>query len=1114
MTTSRHSSRGQALNGFVALVALAAVVIGVPTAMIRLGAIPHGIPSLRSLAHDLSTRDDSGEYFRVAAAAAVWVAWALFTGCAAREAVAAAHYRGPRPTVPRHRLQRVGPAALVAAVAALFLATPTFVLPISHASAGVLRQPTVNSSFASSSPASSVEAPDSGDASAANEQSPTYTVQRYDTLWSIAERHLPGNPAQRYKDIRRLNEGLVGEDNIIVSGTTLRLPADAFGLPGSSPETATTEREVTVEPADTLSGLASENGISDWHEVWDENRDRAEPHGARFVDPDHIEPGWTIDIRVPASPAPTNPPTTAAPTAPADPGTPSNPSVTSSQSSQDPTPLTTPAPSTTPVLPTATATASPAQSATSLGQMPASRSTHHEAGLSWQELFVGAGALLAAGLLGTLTTYRRRQHRFRRSGRNIPAAPPQSVPVERALIATAPNDFSPTEFLERSLRGLAAATAAAPGGELPNVLAARLHDRQLVLYLAARHRSAPPGSWTTDVEGIRWSITAGAEAPDTPVPAADLAAPYPALVTIGSDSEGGTWLLDLEAVGVLSVTGDHERCLDFGRFLAAEIAVNSWSDQVKLTAVGLGNEVAQLNPRRLSATDDLVAAIDAAATEVERAGTAQEEYEVDVLAGRLLGIASDLWRPHLLLAAAPEASTSTESLHLSQIRSFASSRGGRQNPVAIVLLGSDFEPGNDSVGLRAIIGTDARLRIPRLDLVITAHQMTDNQVGPISQLLSHAAELRDEPMPPSSGEADYEQLSDAAGAIRTEFTLPRNDPEPTQNRLALSTAGNVRGAAAELESSLLDLDDDTYLNDTATTAADLSALAPRVPPEVRAKVRDADPTLDDDVASWFDPECDQARLTLLGPVELRAHGERTADVQRRTAYYTELAAYLATRDHGATAEQVAEAFNVATSTAYSRLAVLKAWLGTNPRTGERHLPDATKSPAGRARGIGIYQLEGVLIDADLFKRLRLRGQARGTTGISDLSTALTLVSGPPFDQLRSGGYDWLIEGNRLDHIYVAAIVDVAHILAIHGLAADDLDTARAATEIALLAAPYEEKPRLDLVAIRHAEGRAGAATAYLRSEVCNRSDDGDAPLDLSTRTQEILRRREWLTRAG
>ena len=249
-------------------------------------------------------------------------------------------------------------------------------------------------------------------------------------------------------------------------------------------------------------------------------------------------------------------------------------------------------------------------------------------------------------------------------------------------------------------------------------------------------------------------------------------------------------------------------------------------------------------------------------------------------------------------------------------------------------------------------------------------------------------------------------------------------------------------------------------------------------------------------------------------MELRAHGEYTADVQRRTAYYTELAAYLATRDHGATAEQVAEAFNVATSTAYSRLAVLKAWLGTNPRTGERHLPDATKSPAGRARGIGLYQLEGVLVDADLFKRLRLRGQARGASGISDLSTALTLVSGAPFDQLRRGGYDWLIEGNRLDHIYVAAIVDVAHILATHGLATNDLDTARAATEIALLAAPYEEKPRLDLVAIRNAEGQTGAATAYLRSEICNRSDDGDAPLDLPARTQEILRRREWLTRAG
>ena len=120
--------------------------------------------------------------------------------------------------------------------------------------------------------------------------------------------------------------------------------------------------------------------------------------------------------------------------------------------------------------------------------------------------------------------------------------------------------------------------------------------------------------------------------------------------------------------------------------------------------------------------------------------------------------------------------------------------------------------------------------------------MSANQVGPIAELLAHAAELRDEPMPPSSGVAEYEQLCDAAGAVRAELTLPRNDSQPTDGAPALSIGEGDDRVTTELKSTLLNLDDDTYLSRTATTSEDLRALAPLVPPEVRAKVRDADPT--------------------------------------------------------------------------------------------------------------------------------------------------------------------------------------------------------------------------------------------------------------------------------
>ena len=46
---------------------------------------------------------------------------------------------------------------------------------------------------------------------------------------------------------------------------------------------------------------------------------------------------------------------------------------------------------------------------------------------------------------------------------------------------------------------------------------------------------------------------------------------------IGADS-ARRWLLDLERLGALYVTGPAARRMDFARHLAAELAVNSWSD--------------------------------------------------------------------------------------------------------------------------------------------------------------------------------------------------------------------------------------------------------------------------------------------------------------------------------------------------------------------------------------------------------------------------------------------------------------------------------------------------------------------------------------------------------
>jgi hypothetical protein len=146
----------------------------------------------------------------------------------------------------------------------------------------------------------------------------------------------------------------------------------------------------------------------------------------------------------------------------------------------------------------------------------------------------------------------------------------------------------------------------------------------------------------------------------------------------------------------------------------------------------------------------------------------------------------------------------------------------------------------------------------------------------------------------------------------------------------------------------------------------------------------------------------------------------------------------------------------------------------------------------------------VLCDLDLFRRLRARGQSRGSEGMADLVSALHLVSGEPFTDLRKDGWGWLLEGDRLDHIMTAAIVDVGHIVTTHALAAGDLDLADFASNVALAASPYDEIANLDRVAVDRATGDVEGAEARMHDSISNRSDDDYGPIQLPPRTNEVV----------
>jgi hypothetical protein len=278
-------------------------------------------------------------------------------------------------------------------------------------------------------------------------------------------------------------------------------------------------------------------------------------------------------------------------------------------------------------------------------------------------------------------------------------------------------------------------------------------------------------------------------------------------------------------------------------------------------------------------------------------------------------------------------------------------------------------------------------------------------------------------------------------------------------------------------------------------------------------VHDADPSLDQDVDAWFDPDrYHRPRLMLLGPVTATAYGTITEQAARLKALHVETLAYLVLHPVGVTGAQLAEDFAVKPGRARSLVTGVRAWLGTDPATNKPYVPDAKQTAAFATSGTPAYQVDGLLVDIDLFQRLHTRARARGADGIDDLITALKLVRGRPFDKTRPRGWTWLFEGDRLDHSMAAMIGDVAHLLCTRAMAEDDIDQARWAAHIGRQANPDDETARLDDITIQYITGHAELARKRLAEEIYDRTDDEWPPPDPPERTREITSRHSMAPR--
>ena len=1061
------------LVGLLATLILLGILIGLPVTLLALGAnpIPHSLPTIEQIRSAFTTPDD-GTLALGAIKVIAWTAWLVLTGSILIEL--GARLRGIRaPKLPGLSLPQGAARQLVAAAALLFIAAPTSVT-VAHAQTAPT--PTVATVSASAPVAVPVPVTPPGPAAAPSTGTATvdtYTVKAGDTLSGIAKRHL-GDP-NRWPDIVALNPHVADNPDLIHVGTVLTLP----------PTTPRASHTYTVKAGDTLSGIAQRElgDATQYPAIFEASRHTLQPGGVHLVDPDQIDIGQTLTI---PSVAPASPPaessTTPPVAAPAAPATPATPPVTAR-------PVTHPDPgpaepgSASPIPSGAAQTAPRSTDSVDATDQASSVAPWLLTGLT------GGGALLAGSMLMLLRRRRRAQFRNRRPGHTLAAPAPILGPVEKTIASVGAVTAPTVEHMDAVLRRLAAATAAS-GSVMPVLAAVELTATHLVLHLAEPARL--PAPWQGSDDAYHWKLDPqvpwdqiGPHLPDQP-------APYPLLVTIGLGDHDEVWLLNIEDLTV-TITGDPTYGQDFARYLAAEVACNPWSAGVDVACLGVATELAQLNPDRIHVYDphdgDPVGEFlaDAVATS-DRAG----DLGADVTTARARQDGADAWPARLLLI-----DTATANPALDQLIELVHTNAGHTATSVVVAGDRPHTPGTVLE-----VSPAGRVTLSEAGLNLVAVGLTSDEALGCAALLAHSDTLIEIPVPVDQEATDgWQSFADNAGALREEHTLPRHDEDQVDD---------------DPTTSLLDDDDDTYLAAGATTEEDLQVLAPRVSHSVRQRVEDADPTLDDDLAMWFRDDSALPKLRLLGPVRATTRGK---PLTKRKPYMTELLAFIALRRLGATPDEVAEAFNITKAKARDYVLTVRHWLGTNPRTGTHHIPDARLAPAAAIRDVPVYQVIDLLIDADLFRRLRVRGEARGgQEGITDLRTALRLVEGRPFDypleREAGGGWTWLIEGDRLDEHLAVAIVDVAHLVTTHSLASGDLPTARLAAETAALAAPYEEIPRLDLAAVAAAEGRHAEAQRIIRDDVCNRTDDEAAPPELPARTEQILRHRWSDTKAS
>jgi len=957
-----------------------------------------------------------------------------------------------------------------------------------------------------------------------------YEVAAGDWLWHIADRTL-GDP-QRYREIAELNPEYDGRHSSHPAGHPDRITFPDYIEPGW---------RLTL-PADADDRGPRPHGTGTVH--------HPEPRpGTGQPTPPEPEPPETISptpTPAPAGPRPATPtPPPASPTPPEATRPPATPTLTA--------PPSTPAAAT----PAATAPATPTGSAAPAA--PGGDDAPGDQRGPGVLVPVAFGAALIVATLAAAATVRLRRRgasadpRVGRTGHRSDHRPSRvnGGRTDQALqVASQPADI---DRLDAALRTLGAALAQRQH-PLPDIIGLHIESGNLHLLLTTPSAPAEP-PWRLDViEGPHWSLQAGQDLP----PADEQLAALPTLVTVGSRADPAAagpaaaeehLLLDLERLGVLAIGGEPEPAGDLLRYLASELAMNSWADEVEVILAGWPEaEAAQLhalNPDRVH----LAGSITEAANQLRQrvtiaAGILTAAGATDALHGRVADLAGDSWMPTVLLAAAPPPEAAAALADLAADLA----RVGRC-AIAAVATGSLPRAGEDADAVHTItVAADRTVTIPFLGTTMAAAGLPPHELQPLAQVIATAREGHEEPVPPAPEPEPWANGTDAAGSL-----LPPKGLDDLHFDAVRLPAPELDAAAADVQpwdwpdtatAPEDDTDDDPHptppvhqahehppgvqqqvLPDTPTptptngihpAGAGTPTRATPAPAPPPAEAGHPDPDLDNDLAAWHQAGTpDRPLIRILGPVVEPFHvifapGEPPKP--GRLLLLAEVLVYLAQRGaRGADPRRLDEDIwpgqDVQVSYRRATLSRARQWAGRRtdqtPWLAEAH-----------------YRLEpGFLLDWHLFRRLRARGQARGPAGADDLRAALELVQGQPlegYERIASttrAPYSWLPTSDiDPDHI-IAAIVDTAHELAQLHLAAGDTAAARWAVQRAWLADPdrHYDQPWRDLLQAQAADGHAAELAATVRELMRRREAEVEEDLDPETfqLLHQLLPSRHW-----